>query len=237
VIDQNLINHFASIKGFYKNKILLQLLNSFDKEYPIIGLKDKEKYYNEKLNKLIKIKLSDQNINNLICCFIPLTYEKNKNIINDVFGNFIGKLNNNDGVNNYVNKNKNIKDLGGINNLLPIIELMISSLKDNNPYKLIDKSILSERTFQEYLIIIQKILLNHENNILNERETHFFSCLSLFMEKIPSKFYNLSILQSIIGLINLPLENISKENILDSFIDINENTGFASNNFISFSFY
>ena len=233
VIDQNLINHFASIKGFYKNKILLQLLNSFDKEYPIIGLKDKEKYYNEKLNKLIKIKLSDQNINNLICCFIPLTYEKNKNIINDVFGNFIGKLNNNDGVNNYINKNKNIKDLGGINNLLPIIELMISSLKDNNPYKLIDKYILSERTFQEYLIIIQKILLNHENNILNERETHFFSCLSLFMEKIPSKFYNLSILQSIIGLINLPLENISKENMLDSFIDINENTGFTSNNFIN----
>ena len=235
VIEQNLINHFITIKGFNKNKILLHLLNSFDKEYSYINSKDKKNYYNDKLNKKIKIKLSEQNINNLICCFIPLTYEKNQNILDDVFGNFIGKLNYNDGVNNYINKNKNIRDLGGINNLLPIIELMISSLKDDNPYKLIDKHILSERTFQEYLLIIQKILLAHENNFLNEKETHFFSCLSLFMEKIPSKFYNLSILQSIIGLINLPLENISKEDSLDNFvnIDINENKSFISNNFIN----
>ena len=94
IIDQNLISHFSSIKGFNKNKLLLQLLNSFDAEYSNININPKNekeinKYYNAKLNKKIKIKLNDQNINNLICCFIPLTYENNKNTIDDVFGNFI----------------------------------------------------------------------------------------------------------------------------------------------------
>ena len=201
-IENNLISHLCSIKGFYKNKILLEFLNSFDCEYSNLN----NTKNNEPQNKDgLKIKLSDQNINNLICCFCPITYEKNNNTIDDVFGNFIGELNKDDGVNNYKNKNKNIKNLGGIHNLLPIIELMISSLKKNNPYKLVEKNILTERTFQEFLIIIQKILINHDENILNEKETHFFSCLSLFMEKIPSKFYTLNILQSILGLINLPL--------------------------------
>ena len=201
-IENNLISHLCSIKGFYKNKILLQFLNSFDKEYS--NLNNSKNNQTQNIEEL-KIKLSDQNINNLICCFCPITYEKNNNTIDDVFGNFIGQLNKDDGVNNYINKNKNIKYLGGIHNLLPIIELMISSLKENNPYKLVEKNILNERTFQEFLIIIQKILINHDENILNEKETHFFSCLSLFMEKIPSKFYTINILQSILGLIKLPL--------------------------------
>ena len=224
----------SAIKGFYKNKFLLQLLNSFDSEYNNMNInpsneKEINKYFNEKLNKKIKIKLNEQNINNLICCFIPLTYENKKNTIDDVFGNFIAKLNNNDGVNVYINKNKNIRDLGGINNLLPIIELMISSLKEKNPYKFLDSNILSEKNFQEFLIIIQKILIDHKNNIINENETHFISCLSLFMEKIPSKFYTLNILQSIIDLINLPLDIPNEIKILNN----NENINLNSNNFIN----
>ena len=237
VIDQNIISHFSSIQGFNKNKMLLQLLNSFDKEYSNIKKNENKninnKYYNEKLNKKIKIKLNEQNINNLICCFTPLTYDKNNNIIDDVFGNFIGKLNKDDGANNYINKIKNIRDLGGINNLLPIIELMLSSLKENNIYKLIDKNMLTESTFQEFLIIIQKILINHENNIINEKETNFLSCLSIFMEKIPSKFYTLNVLQSIIGLINLPLVSQNEqENEKENKI-LNNNEILNSNNFIN----
>ena len=238
VIDTNLINYFTSIKGFNKKSILKGLFNSFDKEYYSLCIKNKKdkKYFIEKLNKKIKIKLNDQNINNLICCFTPLTYEKNKNIIDDVFGNFIGKLNNDDGVNNFINKNKNIRDLGGINTLLPIIELMLCSLKENNPYQLIDKNILTEKTFQEFLLIIQKILLDHENNITNERKTKFFYCFSLFMENIPSKFYTINILQSIIALINLPIENKPTKNIINlnnTNENINVNLSINPNNFIN----
>ena len=236
-IDKSLINHFSSIQGFYKNKILLQLLNSFDREYPNINKinnKNNENYFIEQLNQKIKIKFVEQNINNLMCCFCPLTYEINRNIIDDIFGNFIGELNNTDGVINYFNRNKRIRDLGGINNLLPIIELMLSSLKYNNPYNLIDKSILTERTFQEFLLIVQRILIDHELNFLNERKSHFFSCLSLFMEKIPSKFYSLSVLQSIIGLLNLPLINKNDEiKNLESKKEKTDNSNSKSNNFIN----
>ena len=239
-IDNNLINYFSSIQGFYKNKILLQLLSSFDKEYPNINSinsknnENNENIYIEKLNQKIKIKLVEQNINNLICCFCPLTYQKNRNLIDDVFGNFIGELNNIDGVINYINKNKNIRDLGGINNLLPIIELMLSSLKNNNPYNLIDNNILTERTFQEFLLIVQRILIDHEQNFLNEKKSHFFSCLSLFMEKIPSKFYSLNVLQSIIGLINLPLTGKNEEiKSLDNKKETIDNSNIKSNNFIN----
>ena len=237
LIDNNLINYFSSIQGFYKNKILLQLLSSFDKEYPninSINIKNNENYYIEKLNQKIKIKFVEQNINNLICCFCPLTYEKKRNIIDDVFGNFIGELNNTDGVINFINKNKNIRDLGGINNLLPIVELMLSSLKNNNPYNLIDNNILTERTFQEFLLIVQRILIDHEQNFLNEKKSHFFSCLSIFMEKIPSKFYSLSVLQSIIVLINLPFSSKNEEiKSLDNKKETIDNSNVKSNNFIN----
>ena len=66
----------------------------------------------------------------MIFCFCPFTFDKSKNTIDDVFGNFIGKLSNNDGVIFYKKINKNIQSLGGINNLLPIMELML----DNNEF-------------------------------------------------------------------------------------------------------
>ena len=219
-IDDNLINRFTSIKGFYKNKILLQLLKSFEEELNSNednknNLKSNSHEKSDEKAKNKKDEDNNSNNNKLISCFCPLTYEKGKNIIDDVFGNFIGKLNNDDGVNIYENKKKNIKDLGGINNLLPIIELMLSSLKDNNPYKLIDKNILTEKTLQEFLIIIPKILLGHKKNILNEKETNFISSLSLFMENIPSKFYTANVLKSIINLIHLPIEDNDKSSIIN----------------------
>ena len=75
---------------------------------------------------------------------MPFTYDKTQNIIDDVFGNFIGILGNNDGVNNYINYLNAINFLGGINNLLPLAEMMF-----------INKDILNENTFYEYLLILQ----------------------------------------------------------------------------------
>ena len=204
-INTELIEYFSSINGFHKKKIVSKLLNSFDNEY-IYKNENEKKNDNEKYNQKIKMKLSEQNILNLICCFCPISYEKKDNCIDDIFGNFIGKLNSEDGVNNYKNVNKNISDLGGINNLLPIIELMLSSLKDNNPYKLIDKNVLTEKTLQEILLIIQKILIGHNKNIKDEKRNHFLSCLSLFLESIPSQYFTFNVLHTIISLIQLPIE-------------------------------
>ena len=104
-----------------------------------------------------------------------------KNIIDDIFGNFIGKMNVNDGVNYLINKRKNIKELGGINNLLPIIELMISTINNKITYDLVDKNMLTEKTFKEFLIVINKILCGHKKNINEANTTNFFPCLSRFL--------------------------------------------------------
>ena len=149
---------------------------------------------NTKINNKLKLKLKDHNINNLICFFCPFTFDKYKKTIDDVFGNFICKLGINDGVNFYKNKSKDIQSLGGIHNLLPIMELMFSSLKKENPYNAIDINIFNEKNFLSFLIIIQKILYAEKTSKIYEKETKFFSSLSIFLEKIPSRYYTINIL-------------------------------------------
>ena len=202
VIDINLITFFSTIKGFYSKKKMEEFLIYIDKDYFMAnGKKDIDNELNLNIKNKLKFKLKDHNINNLICCFPPFSFDKKKKTIDDIFGNFIGKLGKNDGVNLNKNKAKHIQTLGGINNLLPIMELMFSSLKKQNPYKSIDNDIFNEKNFYEFLMIIQKILFIQTCNI-NESETKFFSSLSLFLEKIPSKFYTINILQSILNIFN-----------------------------------
>ena len=207
IIDYNFISYFSSINGFYKNKILREFLISSNKDYFDINNIDKKiQKPNTKLNIKLKLKLKEQNINNLIFCFCPFTFDKSKNTIDDVFGNFIGKLSNNDGVIFYKKINKNIQSLGGINNLLPIMELMFCSLKKDNPYKLVDNNIFTEKNFEEILIIIQKVLSSDIMNTSDEKETKFLSSLIIFFEKIPTRFYTHNILGNILNLSNIAME-------------------------------
>lgn len=210
IIDYSLIEYFSNINGFYKDIILKEFLILVNRDYLDTNANieyNKDKKLNLKLSNELKIKLKEQTPNNLISCFCPFTYDKNNNSIDDVFGNFIAKLGNNDGVNNYKNKSKNVVALGGINNLLPIMELMFSSLKKDNPYKLIDNNIFNEKNFHEFLIIIQKIFFTDRSNFYDEKEIQFLSSLSLFLEKTPSKLFSLKILQNIINIIIILIQN------------------------------
>ena len=171
-IDDDKINILSnSIKepGFYKIKYLYKFFLSNDKEYPQFtkSYKYYEKFKNNinKNSKFIDITSKEQNLKNLICFLCPFCYDNKKNHIEDIFGNFIGVLTSEDGVNNYINYYKNIKQLGGMNNLLPIAELMLLSqnkkndnINDNNyiNFKLLDRYALTENTFLKYLIIIKK---------------------------------------------------------------------------------
>ena len=196
-VDNRLISYFSSISGFYKNKYLFNFLQSLDNDYYSKNLKTKNEKSKSRVTNF-KILLKEQNLKNLVSCFCPFTYDKHKNIIDDIFGNFTVRLKLNDGVNNYKNKTKNIKDLGGINNLLPIIELMISTLNNNINYNLVNKNILTEKTFQEFLSIINIILTKNKKNIIDANTTNFFACLSIFLEKIPGHLYTPNILNTIV---------------------------------------
>ena len=206
VIDIDLVIFFSTIKGFYKKKLLKDFLFLIDKEYSNINYKRNiDNKVDTKINNKLKLKLKDHNISNLICFFCPFTFDKYKNTIEDVFGNFICKFGINDGVNFYKNNTKDIQNLGGINNLLPIMELMLSSLKKEIPYNSIDNNIFNEKNFLSFLIIIQKILYTEKTCKIYEKETKFFPSLSIFFEKIPSRYYTMNILQSILNIINISL--------------------------------
>ena len=187
-INLQMISYFKNLKyGFYKNKYLFKFLNSNDEEYfansPEYNYVQKYKNTKSNNNKLFRIKLKEQNIKNLISCFTPFTYDKDNNIIDDVFGNFIGVLGKNDGVNNYLNYSNALNFLGGINNLLPFAEMMY-----------INKDLLNENTFYEYMLIIDKILIGHTKNLTEANKNKFFSNLGLFLEKYPSNIYSNKIL-------------------------------------------
>jgi len=206
-LEQKMINHFSiQLKhGFYKNKILFKFLHSNDNEYlnNAKNYKYIEKFKNEKkLDKEFKIKASEQNKKNIICFFCPFAYNKSQNEIDDIFGNYIGVLSKDDGVNYYLNCTKNIKQIGGMNILLPIVEIMYSSnvTNGNISYPLVDKNVLSENTLFEYLIIIKNLLVGHSKNLYDANKSKFFSSLGLFLEKFPSKIYTEKVLDVLIDI-------------------------------------
>ena len=173
--------------GFHKNKYLFKFLSANDDDYfansPEYSYLQKYKNAKGNSNKLFKIKLKEHNIKYLISCFVPFTYDKSNNVIDDIFGNFIGVFGNNDGVNNYINYSNALNFLGGIDNLLPIAEMMY-----------LNKDILNENTFYEYFLIIDEIFIEHTKNLMEANKNKFFSNLGLFLEKYPSNIFTSKIL-------------------------------------------
>ncbi len=195
------IKFFSNLKhGFFKNKKLYEFfvknnkgyLSNGDNDYKFANRIKVDKYLN-----LFDFSLKNQNLKNFICFLCPFTYNKEENVIDDIFGNFVGKFSENDGVNNYKKNAKSIKSLGGMNTLLPIIELMYSTISKakNIKYNNIDKNIFSEKSFSKYFSVLNTILLGRERNLEEANKVQFFASLALFLEKLPSNIYSDEILK------------------------------------------
>ena len=220
-------NYFSNeIKyGFYKNKILFNFIYNNENDYfdNCNDYKYFKKYKWSDLNKSYNFQHSKLNIKNLFAIFCPFAYDFNNDQLDDIFGNFIGPLEINDCANNYKNHNKNISKIGGIKNLLPILELMystISSYKTIN-HKYIDNSILSPNTFHEYLNLIKNIIKIHYRNFEDAMKNYFFTSLSIFLQQLPSEFIDE---QSFEILIDIGKETLKYRNIMnlneDNFVDV-----------------
>ena len=218
VLDQKEVNYFCreKIYGFYKNKILFDFILSNEKKYfsNCINYKYYEKIKSNKSTSFYDFKLKKQNLKNMISIFCPFSYNKDKNQIDDIFGNFIGILGENDGVNYFINNSKTISQLGGINNLLPIIELMYSTISKSKKmkYNLVDKSILTQFTFYEFLNLIKSIIIGNNQNLADINNSKFFSSLSLFIEKFPSDLFTPKILEILLEIGKESFQNVDKVN-------------------------
>ena len=211
-------NNYA--KGFFKNKYLFHFLYQNERDYfkTAKNYKYCNKYKREKSSlKLLNTNFRNQNVKNLMVFFCPFTFNKKEKYIDDIFGHFLGIPGVNDGVNYYENHSKSIQQLGGINNLLPLAEMMYSckSKSKNISYPLIDKNILTESTFYEYLNVFKKILIDHYENLKEAYNKNIFSKLGLFLEKFPSNVFTEKILDVLL--------EIGRETFQISFENINTN--------------
>ena len=206
VLNNDLISIFGDSQGFYKIKYLYKFLLSVDNNYYQYSHNYKyyEKFKNSTSNKnlsKININANEQNIKNIVGLFCPFTYDETKSQIDDVFGNFVAIISSkDDGANNFINYTKKIEQIGEINNLLPVIELMLlsnnnklcSSIDMNNNIEV--ENLLTEDILLKYMHIIKKIINDKKYNISSANNSNFFSHLGLFLEKFPSKIFTNTIL-------------------------------------------
>ena len=225
-LNNKQIQYFNSLKhGFFKNKLLYEFFLKNEKNYLANGV-NQYKYANQfKVDKYLNLfdfSLKKQNVKGLICFLCPFTYNKEKNVIDDIFGNFIGEFSENDGINNYKKNAKSIKSLGGMNNLLPIAELMYSpiSKQKKNQFNCVDKSVLSAKTFLEYFKVLNTILLGRENNLKDANYRKFFSSLGLFLEKFPSEVYTKEIIKIFLDIGKEAFQMPKKDKDKDTFVNM-----------------
>ena len=121
----------------------------------------------------IKSKLDDENISNL-------------NGIH-LFNSIIDDMNN----------------LGGLNHLIPIIELLS---------KYSEELLTTENICRLFNLITLIFVPNYRNSLKNEKFSNFFFNLSYFLEKIPDKYYNNELCDNIINLSQILLSLMSDDN-------------------------
>ena len=232
---ENILKDFNHCKnGLYKLKFIHKYLLSNNKNYLFnsINYKYKNKFDN-KQNILNNYNLEEVNksLKNFIIIFTPFTYNDNFNYIDDLCNNYIGYLGKEDCVNYYNNNSKNIFILGGINNLLPIMELLYSTISKQQKifYKNINKNILSEKILIFYFKILYDIFFNNKknkakiNNIIHATENNYFISLSLFLEKFPKYLFSNNIMKLFLKIGKIffqSIDFINDEHKKKSFINL-----------------
>ena len=139
--------------------------------------------------------------NYLICIYMPNRYvliETNENdkililkdSINDIDAEFITDSLNFNGIHLFKRISENIIPFGGLNHLLPIIEIMT---QNNN---LLD----NENLFKFFSLLTTIFMPSYNLALKNENNSNFFFNLSYFLEKIPEKYFDGQLASKLISL-------------------------------------
>ena len=189
----------------------------------------------ENISQKINIINSDQNINynifrdflanNLISIYIPTRYvipnqTEEKTIqnasqiilvdsINNLNAEFKTRTPALNGLHIFQNLYENdLGILGGINNLLPIMEIMMDNYE-----------LLNSENFSSFFNLLTVYVLSPKyENALREDKSNFFKCMSYFLEKIPEKYFNDELVEdfrTILGFLCPPNNNGEEKNYLE----------------------
>ena len=110
----------------------------------------------------------------------------------------------------------NLDVLGGINNLMPILEFMLNN-----------KEFLSLDIFSSYFNLLSVYVLSpkHKYSLIQEYEFNFFKNLSYFLEQMPDKFFNDELAENfkaILGFFNGDINLEKFNNQFHDYILLNE---------------
>ena len=140
--------------------------------------------------------------NNLIAIYLPTRVDlpsqcKNRPLsntpqlilrdsINNLDAEFSTKYPPLNGVHTYSRINDDFSKIDGINNILPIIEIMTNNLK-----------LLTDKNFSSYFELLSNHVFSSQNKnaIIKENNSNFFIGLSYFLEKIPNKYFNKELIE------------------------------------------
>ena len=91
------------------------------------------------------------------------------------------------GVHSYSRINDDFGPIGGLNNLIPIIEIMTNN-----------SEILTKENFSLFFTIISNFVFStlYQNAIMKENYSNFFMNLSYFLEKIPENYFNNQLIEN-----------------------------------------
>ena len=222
--DNNKSNSFCVFpKGIFNEELYsyfsnAELIEQQDNITQQINIVNKKNNSSKNINYNIFKDFLD---NNLISLYIPTRYEipnqpEEKTIqnasqiilvdsINHLNAEFNTRTPALNGLHIFQNLYENdLTILGGINNLLPIIEIML----DNN-------ELLNSENFSSFFNLISVYVFSAKyQEALSKDESNFFKCLSYLLEKMPEKFFNNELVENfrnILGFLCPPNGN-GKEN-------------------------
>ena len=217
VFKEEIVVHNNLIKGLF-NEDLLNILLKHE-------LKDEVEQIH--INNILKNSQDKTPLNDIkefyekiIAIYTPNRHEINNNngniILKDsisgldaIFNNIQNKDSNMNGIHLYNNCIEDFNNLGGLNQFIPILELLINS--DN---------LLTKENLLAFLNLISTIIKPcYKGFLKNEKNSNFFSNLAFFFQKIPDKFFISDISDKIIDLSQKLLEQISDEDFREIIQD------------------
>jgi len=182
--------------GIYKEKILQKFMKSSNNKYLTNS--------NKKFSNLPYTQKDSEGITNLIdnmkFCYTPFRQSNiqssnqnlNEKTIFDLCGKYDAGFFNYDclnGVHSYHSYQKNVFFLGGINNIIPLVEMIMCH-----------GDLLENDTFVNLLELINTILTYRKKNMEDAVNKNFFPMLSLFLEKFPNELFQENILSILLTL-------------------------------------
>ena len=207
--------------GFYSENKLNKFLKKINNKF--LENSDLEKYNNLNTNNNTNNKgnnFFNSNTGNNhdilkdILKYLRIFYtptRKRDRIIYDIMNVYHGNFGGNEknflcGIRNFYNFQKNIFLLGGINNIIPIVELMWLT----NCYK---------ENFVDFMELVSHILFERERNMQDAIEKSFFQILSVFIEKFEKDIFTERILKIFKELLKHFFSCVGKNELCKIFMD------------------